>query len=455
MIEKVAVDFLDTFKLTLELSVLAENAVISKVISELENNMALQNWVQTGLSLHSEGGKCKFCKAPLTTSRLEELNQHFSDAFEEHKKALNALEKRLIAGQKDIRLPDKGDFYDTFLVRFKKHKKDFESAKKVYDAKIEALSEAVEDKRKNPFVKVEVSNVSAVQDTDLNSIVNEINEVIDQNNTTTERFEEEKSNAFETLKRHHTGNFLLAIKYADVLERLGKIHTEIDKKQKEIANTRNTIQGLEENISHSAKGAALINENLLSYFGKDDIQISVNENGRFQLTRNERVAKNLSEGEKTAIAFCHFMTKLEENNLSLEDEIIWVDDPISSLDANHLYNTFSFIKERLGKCGQLFVSTHNLEFFNLIKNWMKHRDGKLERCSIFMIERKKAPDAEDYSVISNLPKVLLRSNSKMSTYLRKCTNFMLVRLPIMTCSSSSLTLQGDFWKHSLDSNFHI
>ena len=46
-----------------------------------------------------------------------------------------------------------------------------------------------------------------------------------------------------------------------------------------------------------------------------------------------------------------------------------IDDPISSLDANHLFNTYALIKTQLAGCRQLFIATHSFEFYSLIREW--------------------------------------------------------------------------------------
>ena len=65
------------------------------------------------------------------------------------------------------------------------------------------------------------------------------------------------------------------------------------------------IRKLEEELSEAAKGAERINELLAAYFGKDDLRVVVSAEKRFQIVRGSVVAKNMSEGEKTAIAFTY------------------------------------------------------------------------------------------------------------------------------------------------------
>jgi len=160
----------------------------------------------------------------------------------------------------------------------------------------------------------------------------------------------------------------------------------------------------------------------LQYFGKDDIKINVNAGNKFELQRSLLPAKNLSEGEKTAIAFAYFIVSLEEKGRHLSDTIVYIDDPISSLDSNHLFNTYSLIRDKFyyfdandlhdkHKCRakQFFISTHNFEFLYLIKEWfrrMKDRD-----ISMYLVERS-SNGTEKFSAITELPLELFKFQSE-------------------------------------------
>ena len=84
------------------------------------------------------------------------------------------------------------------------------------------------------------------------------------------------------------------------------------------------------------------------------------------------MAFNLSGGEASLIAFCYFITQLKDelSGPDAEKLIIYIDDPISSLDANHIFYVYSLIESILCeplKYAQLFISTHNLEFLSILK----------------------------------------------------------------------------------------
>lgn len=90
---------------------------------------------------------------------------------------------------------------------------------------------------------------------------------------------------------------------------------------------------------------------------------------------------HLSEGECSLIAFCYFVAKLDDVETAGKKPIIWIDDPISSLDNNHIYFLFSLIQSRIldrDSYEQLFVTTHNLVFLKYLHRMSinKHGNGK-------------------------------------------------------------------------------
>ena len=95
-------------------------------------------------------------------------------------------------------------------------------------------------------------------------------------------------------------------------------------------------------------------------------------------------AYHLSEGECSLLAFCYFLAKLDDIDTKDTKPIIWIDDPVSSLDGNHIFFLFSLLNAEIvssGRFEQLFVSTHSLEFLKYLKKLngkYVDKDGKLK-----------------------------------------------------------------------------
>lgn len=108
---------------------------------------------------------------------------------------------------------------------------------------------------------------------------------------------------------------------------------------------------------------------------------------KFEIQRNGTKAHNLSEGEQSLISFCYFLAKIQDDLDQNKKPIIWIDDPISSLDSNHIFFIFSLIEEKIvinQKFGQLFISTHNLEFLKYLKRLNGKKWGNIQ---FFIVKR--------------------------------------------------------------------
>lgn len=88
----------------------------------------------------------------------------------------------------------------------------------------------------------------------------------------------------------------------------------------------------------------------------------------------KRLRNTLSDGEKTALAFAYFLSKVTTEVKDKSNTIIVIDDPISSLDDNRLYQTAYWIHKEFREYRQLFVLSHNLLFLKFLNpNFRKEK----------------------------------------------------------------------------------
>lgn len=102
----------------------------------------------------------------------------------------------------------------------------------------------------------------------------------------------------------------------------------------------------------------------------------------------KRLRNTLSEGEKTALAFAYFMSKVTTEVTNKGQTIIVIDDPISSLDDNRLYSTAFLIHEEFKDYKQLFVLSHNMLFLKYINPFFKSKNEK----ATFLISKGEIVD---------------------------------------------------------------
>lgn len=123
-----------------------------------------------------------------------------------------------------------------------------------------------------------------------------------------------------------------------------------------------------------------------NYLGHDQLKVQIKDAGYF-LTRSGVPALNLSEGEKTAIAFLYFLKSLQDVGFEATKGIVVIDDPVSSLDSNALFSAFGYMKERTKDVGQLFILTHNFAMFRQVKNWFNYLNRRKPRPARFYMVR--------------------------------------------------------------------
>lgn len=196
-------------------------------------------------------------------------------------------------------------------------------------------------------------------------------------------------------------------------EAKGKAEEAKNTAKEKVRTKRAEIGELKAQLKDESKGADRVNDYLNNFFGHQSLSLKAIEGTsgdassgyRFEVTRNSQKAFHLSEGECSLIAFCYFMAKLEDIETKGHKPIIWIDDPISSLDSNHIFFVYSLINAAIVKPKnflQLFISTHNLDFLKYLKRISNDYTGKGDKRKkireFFMLER-----SGDISQISLMP----------------------------------------------------
>lgn len=389
--------------------------VKAKVIERLKSNPPIGAWVKAGKDLHDGKNICEFCGNPLPSDLLSQLNNHFSDDYENLINDIRKKQSAIVSQKLAINLPDAANFYPDLQNEYTEIQKRLLVEIEAVNRQLEKFMKLLEAKKEKAFEELVVFEVVH----DCSNLIGDnklLTDIIRAHNLRTHEFEKEKTAALNLLLKHYASAFVQKEKLSASKKKLGELDTAIAVAAKDVIDVEKRVKEIETKLSETVKGAETINKHLGQYFGKGDIVVKVTPDNKFQLLRGGKVAKNLSEGEKTAIAFAYFCTKVDEKNNVLSDTVIYIDDPISSLDANHLFNTYSFIRNkfyddasRALKCKQLFISTHNYEFFNLIKDWFLK--VKVKYKSFYFVERTTNV-ADDQSSLVTLPNLLLKHKSE-------------------------------------------
>lgn len=373
---------------------LSKTITPTKPIQELLNDSVLQLWVKQGIGHHRDKrDTCAFCRQSLPHDIWQTLDQHFSKESGDLETVLvNAITsvKDEIAAVDSFVFLRSDQFYTEERSAFDTSSKALAEALGVYKKDLEALKKSLETRTINLFQSVALKP-SLHDPKEVQKHVNAINALIATNNGKTKTLEKDKTAARDALRLADVFAFADAITYDTELVRIatlktgadtaGKAYTDVEK---DIRDAEAEVQTLRAKQKDERKGAERVNSLLNNFFGHDSIKLEARDGAdkatvKFEITRNGKSAYNLSEGECSLIAFCYFIAKLDDPESKGKELIIYIDDPISSLDGNHIFFMFSLIESLIAKpiknadglnayrYKQLFISTHNLDFLKYLK----------------------------------------------------------------------------------------
>jgi wobble nucleotide-excising tRNase len=361
----------------------------SEKIEELVSDAVLNRWVKEGRGHHkSKREDCAFCGNKIDESRWELLDKHFDEESERLEAAIDKL-LEVIASEAAV-LPEAFDIDDNLLyAKFKgrlaaikdSHKEAIES----YLLSLNGLTKQLQS-RKDDLIHSK-DFVSQTDHTNLiQNVLDNYETLRNEANEYSNRLESDQSSAMASLRLKTVHEFAATIGYsnqksdienlAKALEDASRLATGIEQS---ILQKQREIEAKRREMNDEEKGARKVNDYLNHFFGHNFITLEAQENPeteleaksiRFEVTREGAKAYHLSEGECSLLAFCYFLAKLDDIETQGSKPIVWIDDPISSLDSNHIFFLYSLIYNEIvssGRFVQLFISTHNLDFLKYLK----------------------------------------------------------------------------------------
>ena len=384
----------------------------TKSIQELLNDHLLQEWVRGGLEHHKNKRTiCAFCGSVLREDLWDKLDAHFSKESEilreELKSLVTAINTEKESAKKITSISEE-QLYSSYQAKLKSQNKIHLKEKKQYLDILDSLIANVEDRRNNIFqTKTIVQLVD--NSSSINDCIDEINKLIGEHNEKSTSLIDDQRKAMENLRLNEIGTFIRDIDHAGELEKISNLANDEKAKLKDAQKTVGKIKELEKEIAElktkmkdESQGAEKVNEYLNHYFGHKGLRLAAiedeDESGvTFKILRGDQEAYNLSEGECSLVAFCYFIARLDDIDTKNKELIIWIDDPVSSLDYNHIFFIFSLIESVLAKpykkddgsngyhYKQLFISTHNLDFLKYLKRLSRAR--KKKESQYFLIDK--------------------------------------------------------------------
>jgi wobble nucleotide-excising tRNase len=312
-------------------------------------------------------------------------------------------------------MPDQTDLYDHLMVAHRDHVRAWQSFVQTIDRFAETLSSALSDKRARIFEELSLEVVAVPNWEDDKTVLREINEIIRQHNEQTEGFETSVSASRKRLEEHEVAKYLKDYQFKNTA--IENDEEALNRHRKRVKAITDEVERLKMEIEEHRRPAEQLNEELRNYLGHDQLKFQIKDAG-YLLTREGVPASNLSEGEKTAIAFLYFLKSLQDVGFALKKGIVVIDDPVSSLDSNALFSASAYMKERTKEAGQLFVLTHNFALFREVKHWFHNLRGPDRKKDRFYMLTPYFADGHRYATLEPLDR-LLREHESEYHYLFK------------------------------------
>ena len=379
-------DILDIEKETIfnEVVVGNENSVVSILIKELGNF----DWVKQGFENYvGENSKCPFCQQKTITQDLKnEFEKYFDKTFKEKIQKIQNLSQQYSNYLEKI--PSQDKFLENIFI--KDEENSFKNLYSKLHYNLKTNEQSIKKKINNPSTKIILQSSQELLEK-LNSFLVNIRKKIDEYNEkikNKQKIKENLKNEFWQIMRwQYDSDIAEYEKYENKQKaEIEKVESDISNLQQKIEEQNNIILENQAKTINIENTITLINQSLKD-LGLVGFTIEKYGEKFYRIVRNRDKNSNfksLSEGEKMIISFLYFLELCKGKEFEIEEDkkkIIVIDDPISSLSHNHIFNVAQLIKQiffgKNDEFEQIFISTHNLYFFNELRRIYKKEIFKI------------------------------------------------------------------------------
>ena len=385
----------------------------------LRSHASMLPWIKQGFDYHKlhRLDTCLFCNDRLSADRIAELEAIFDDSFRQLSTRIidtkTTLETVLSALESPA-IPSKSEFNRDLQGRYVGIAENLASTITRIASCIKFNLMALNEK--------ETSSTKALVGDRLPSLkkmehlenkyarnLMDMDKLIASHNRAFELFDEARERSREILRLHFLSEN--EARYRELENDLSSANADADKVQNEMEFLNGEITRLLNQVKEHGPAADRINLLLKSYLGHSELVIEAIEEGYQLKRRGQEVLYQLSEGEKTATALCYFLSLLEADGRSLNNLIVVIDDPISSLDTRALNFAFNLIRGAIGDAGQVIILTHNINFMNEVKKWLRRKVPN-KATLLFLKATQSSLDEQRNSSLVELPKLIREYDSE-------------------------------------------
>lgn len=415
------------------MEILRSNAT-SSAIKRLKDDPTLAAWVEAGRQLHNHpaGVTCEYCLQEVQPEREAELAAHFNTSDRILKDDIERAIRNCQTAHEQIKglshLSQEA-FYPELREDYRKLRTEIEKQKNEAFSVLDLVQKSLQEKltRRTESYSSELPLFQPFVWQEANSAINVL---IERHNAETDNHNDREISNFSKIETH----FLSAIdqsvrSVSELIDATRKdiqqyTHGNENSDQPGIIQLKTRILENRSKIANSRQTAIYLSNKLAAFLGRDDLKFEPEGDG-YRIIRSGRAAKRLSEGEKTAITFLYFVVSLGDQDFDLNEGIVVVDDPISSLDSSSVYQAFAYLKNSVQSAKQVFLLTHNFEFLKLLLNWLQNipKPKQSGKSTYWMLHCSLTPEGHRKSEIRPLDKVLLQNKNEFAYLLKELMEF--------------------------------
>lgn len=351
----------------------SEDSYLAELVEKLGNS----DWVQFGMQFINDNEPCPFCQQELQADFSTSINQLFDTTYQSKQEEIlnlkNAYESSISSLESNLNS-------GAFLAEYVADNSELSTAKALLLTCLKDNLNLISDKYNKPSETIKLLDTTEHIE-NLNSIILKIqSEVVAFN----DKIKNKKIHLTNITRKFWS---LLNSEYAALIQattdKTRALNQEVEQLREDYKNKNAEKREQDNIIVENSKKITNIDlsikniNNQLKELGLQGFQLEkvADDSQHYKIVREgeaeEDVYNSLSEGEKTLISFLYFLESCtgatdQESTVILNRRIIVIDDPISSLSHNYVYDIATLIHHKvlLADFKQVFILTHNLFFFH-------------------------------------------------------------------------------------------
>ncbi len=384
---------------------------IANLIQELNMN----DWINQGKKYLQENETCPFCQQQTITDNFKnQLENYFDENYLKDIETLQNLKKEYTILTKQL-IDQLDEIENT-----QKKNKDSKLNKNRFSIYLKTLvsqnahnNELLNIKLKEPSRSIELISLHE-QFGLIEDLIDEANKETKTHNNLIANYSKERNSltnsVWKFIIEELRSDYERYLKKTNEISNQSKIlHQQRNEQLKEYENINNQLVKLSQDTTGIQTTINEMNELLKKYNFLDIEIVATNENGFYQIKRQngELAEATLSEGETTFLTFIYFLQLTKGGNseqAANKERIVIIDDPISNLD-NKAVSVISFlIKEMIidlleseGNIKQIILLTHNSIFSKELSSSKELKEEKENTCFWILKKNNNVTELQNFS----------------------------------------------------------